>query len=627
MKSVKHILTTLLCSCLAIATLSAGNAYPVSDIPVYLLSDAHTVIRQSSVDVFVKGTRNIEHRHRLVVTILNKHSSAHTKAIAYDQFSTIKNFKAEVFDREGTRIAKSRKRDIIDAALYDGFSIASDARMQRLNMQQARYPYTVAFEWTVVDKELSLLPNWYIQPSTNTAVQKTSYRIVVDEDAEMEVNVKGFGRAIPEPTITGNTREWQLSNLKAVVYEPYAPDDILSYMVVVPSQFEVEGRRGSLKAWSDYSAFMHALNEGREQVSPQMAAEARKLTEGASSDREKIEILYNYLQRNMRYVSIQLGIGGWQTFKATEVEANKYGDCKALTHFMKGMLAAVGIDATPALIGSGSDAFQHDPKFVNAAFNHVILYVPTESMWLECTSKTMPVGYITSGNQDRFALLVQPEGGQLVRTPTIEDNQLQTRIDLSLSEKGAGTAKVERIATGTVHDRYRYMRTSQKELREEIEDDVTTGALADVSDIQVEFEDRSPTARIQFDLSIEKFASKAGKRLFVPLRIMDNLPLYFPEDKARIHPVVRNHPAEYTSVLRLALPEGASAEAIPDGIELESPIGKYTLTIQKEDGYVVINRRLSLVPSKVEVDQYSQLVDFRKQIEKAEMSKVVILLP
>src|SRR5690606_2173354 len=141
--------------------------------------------------------------------------------------------------------------------------------------------------------------------------------------------------------------------------EPYCPaaSELLPTIMVSPSLFEAESYTGSMSSWNDFGIFMNMLYQGRDELTPIMKANVGELTANAKTDREKIDALYRYMQKNMRYVSVQLGIGGWQPFDAKYVEANKYGDCKALSNFMKALLKEVGIPAYPVLIYNGEKPF------------------------------------------------------------------------------------------------------------------------------------------------------------------------------------------------------------------------------------------------------------------------------
>src|SRR6185312_13501516 len=151
----------------------------------------------------------------------------------------------------------------------------------------------------------------------------------------------------------------------------------------------------------------------------------------------KARFLYNYLQKNVRYVSVQLGIGGYKPFPASFVDEKKYGDCKALSNYMLTLLKTVGIPSYCAVINAGTNAEPADPDFVNDPFNHIILCVPfkNDTTWLECTSATSPFGKLGSFTENRKALLVTEDGGKLVNTPrsTMQDNQFNSAVHLVLN--------------------------------------------------------------------------------------------------------------------------------------------------------------------------------------------------
>src|SRR5690606_29128387 len=126
------------------------------------------------------------------------------------------------------------------------------------------------------------------------------------------------------------------------------------------------------------------------------------------------------MQSHTRYVGNQYGLSGWQTFRASEVCAKGYGDCKGLTNYLKALLEVAGIHSYTVLIDAGDRHYRKpDPEFPTNTFNHVILCVPdkTDTIWVECTDPYLPAGYLGSFTQDRRGLLCTATGGSLVRTP------------------------------------------------------------------------------------------------------------------------------------------------------------------------------------------------------------------
>jgi len=170
------------------------------------------------------------------------------------------------------------------------------------------------------------------------------------------------------------------------------------------------------------------------------------LTDKLKDPKQKISVLYDYMQKNTHYISIQLGIGGWQPFDATYVATKRYGDCKALSNYMVALLKEAGIKGKTVDIRAGANAASINKDFPSFQFNHVIACVPLDkdTVWLECTSETLPAGYLSSFTANRYAVLVDENGGKLIHTPkyNYHDNQEIRKIDATINEEGNLSASV-----------------------------------------------------------------------------------------------------------------------------------------------------------------------------------------
>ena len=170
------------------------------------------------------------------------------------------------------------------------------------------------------------------------------------------------------------------------------------------------------------------------------------MSEYAVDDRAKEIIIYNYLKKNFRYVSIQLGIGGFKPTSAEITDERKYGDCKALSNYMMAVLNCLNIKSYVALVNAGPRQEAVDEDFPCNRFNHMIVCIPGEkdSVWLECTSRTTDFGVLGSFTENRNALLITDSiGGVLVPTPRSRpfENAMNTYSTVDLQEDGSGKTK------------------------------------------------------------------------------------------------------------------------------------------------------------------------------------------
>lgn len=150
-------------------------------------------------------------------------------------------------------------------------------------------------------------------------------------------------------------------------------------------------------------------------------AQVERLTRDAIDKKEVIKRLYKYLQRRTRYINITLGIGGLKPYPAEYVAQNKYGDCKALSNYMKALLEQVNINSYYTLINSGENIGAIIKDFPSQQFNHAILFVPLEddSVWLECTANSIPFAYLGTSVQNREALVIDGDKSRFVTTPVL----------------------------------------------------------------------------------------------------------------------------------------------------------------------------------------------------------------
>ena len=162
-------------------------------------------------------------------------------------------------------------------------------------------------------------------------MENAEYRLRLPEGCEYQNKTHNL---TSEPQKSSDSKDktllWKVANLKALEHESYAGQitEIAALMFIRPVSFSFDGVKGRISDWNDMGVWIYSLLKGRDE-----------LPEDAKTDHEKVKILYDHLGNTTRYVSIQLGIGGYQPMKAAEVYKTGFGDCNALTNYMKAMLS------------------------------------------------------------------------------------------------------------------------------------------------------------------------------------------------------------------------------------------------------------------------------------------------
>jgi hypothetical protein len=400
-------------------------------------------------------------------------------------------------------------------------------------------------------------------------------------------------------------------------------------VLTAPTEFEFEGYKGNMSNWKNFGSFFYKLHQDRNALSHLSRATVQELVKSCTTPQCKMEKIYQYLQKNTRYVGIQLGIGGWQPFPAEEVHQKKYGDCKALSNYMVAMLDAVGIKGYSTIIRSGENNVPIDRDFAANQFNHMIVCVPqaTDTTWLECTSQTAPFGYLGSHTADRDAILLTPDGGKIVHTPVYKqkDNLQIREIDGKLDETGKANIVAKTTYTGLQQETSRQYATStlekqQKYLLKRIE-------LPHFDLKSFEFIIHNiPKIEEKIALELPDYAAKTGKRLFVQPNILTKMDAISPATLPRQKPI-QTAPFAYedTDEVRIALPQGYTLEQKVEPITIKQDFGTYTASVRIENGTLMYTRKMAMSGKVINKEKYQDFVDFYKQLAKADKMKVVLV--
>ncbi|MBL7816485.1 MAG: DUF3857 and transglutaminase domain-containing protein [Saprospiraceae bacterium] len=608
--------------------------YPIDEIPENLKKDADAVIRTEEQTFEVESPAKATHRYKIAISILKKDHAWSDFTVHYNQWSKVTNIRARFYDATGKLIRKLEKDEINDRAAYDGVSIYNDSRFKHIVNTYGVVPYTFELEYEVKHVGLRGYPDWDIQPQYATAVQHSEYTL--STPLSMRPLFKNWNTQIkPEETNSSKTTtlKWAANGIEPVKSEPMSPPAarVLPWVAISPAEFEVEGKQGRMTDWMTFGRFLYELNKDRDKISPDLQAKVKEMTASAKTNFEKIDTLYHYMQKNMRYISVQLGIGGWQTFEASYVEQNKYGDCKALSNFMKAMLKVVGIESVLTVVRAGDEReLSPSEDFCSPAFNHMILHIPSENMWLECTSTDAPTGYLSDFTEGRRVLLITREGGKMVKTPTsaLDKNTQVSKTDIVLTESGSATLKNGAILRGALHDSWRQLVTNvSKEEFQKTFVNVLKLPTYTIKSLDAKPDQKKPELALNYELSMEKYASKAGTRLFVPMNLhnpFDDTPS--PTEKRNLPIEIGGDGYAENDEVTFTMPEGYDVETIPTKeFDYKSEFGYYKATIERAgDNKLVYKRQLEIRPVHIAADRFNDLRDFYKKIQQADTTKVIL---
>lgn len=608
-------------------------SYAVDKISKELSAKAHAVFRKDVTSVVLHSDKKYTAAREQVITIMNKKGDAFANfAEFYKEGSTeIKSPYIKIYDKDGKLIRKVKSKDVEDYAAHDGMSLISDGRMKVFSYQPTSYPVTIAMSWIEESTNTLSLPTWWPIRGTNVSVEKSSYNFT----NKTSIKIRAGERNLEDYNIEKlNNYSYQLINQPVVHRESYVPTvyDRSPMVYIAPESFNYEGYDGSYQSWKQFGGWIHnqLLKDKADLKKHAAKSELEPLLKGITDKREIIKRIYDFVQENTRYILIGLDEGGLVPLSAQKVHEVKYGDCKALSFYMKSLLDVYDIESNYVIVRAGSDMpediFEEYPHVAPA--NHVILNAPLENdtIWLDCTSHDNPFNFLGSFTDDRLALQVNSSGGTLVRTPTY-DKELNTSItkaNVRLTPEGDITTDLNINEYGLKIDKVIYLKKLKSK---EFDEYVNQNLLSKFDNLQLvnhqlSLDEEEVKTSEHYEFSATKYGERAGDYMIIESAFM---PFDIPrlkKDSNRENLISFPRAEQLKSEVVYHLPVGYHC-SLPDPILIDGEFGSYTQMVEQVDaGVLRIHRSFVLNKGEYIADRYKEIRYFFDKIRKAEKGKL-----
>ena len=618
-------------------TSSYQNIDPaVSSISPELLEGADAVIRLHHRKVELDGPGKGRMSVEKMVTILNSDGLAHASIrVPYNSFSDVSKIKGSLYDADGNEVQSIKNRDFDDESLISSFSLAEDSRIIKGDFRHPEYPFTIQYSYHIDYSGFIQLPAWIPISREKTALEFGE--LIVSLPPSLGFEYRKFNLPDESESIfRENYKEgyrWELSDLPAVKREVMGPPWFRLFPAVVmrTNHFEMEENPGNMESWSALGSWFGNLWQGRDELPDTVKQTVDRMIAEHGVTKELIEAIYSHLQSKTRYVSIQLGIGGFQTETAAFTASNLYGDCKALSNYMLAMLRYAGFDARPALIRNGGFSFPFDPEFVHNPFNHAVIAIQFEgeTIWAEATSSSFPLGYLGSSNSNRHALLFSETGGELVETPeqTPSQNYQKRNALINLNSDGTASLSIKTEYGGKQHEHIRQLTRESTIQQDRYVRNLLPFSLYEMQEYSAKADPVKPSAELILNLDVETFANKLGSRLMFHPNLLERRQSYVPADDDRKQPVYIGQAYHDVDELTFNIPDGFVIEAAPDSVNLDFEFGNYSAKITPSDDGRTLHyyREIVMTPGIIPPDKFEIFRETMNSIWKSDNSQVVLV--
>lgn len=614
------------------------GAYQAILLDKDLTENANAIVRLDQMDINISSTKQMTYTVKQVVTVLNRlgDKTARTR-VGYDKETKIKDIEAFVYDKMGREIAHFKKKDFQDVSAADGFSLYLDDRMLEYRYTPTQYPYTVEFTYELVTSDTGAFPAWYFLSNYLVSVEKSRFNIIYANEALKPV-IKEFnlsGIKFSKIAVAGRI-SYSADKIPAVKMESLSPGfgKITPRLSVRLPNFYYKGNDAAINNWKELGTWIdERLLTGKTQLTEGTKNKVQSMVGGISDDLEKAKIIYKYVQDNTRYISVQIGIGGLQPISAIEVDRVKYGDCKGLSNYTKALLEVAGVASYYTVIQAGNEKVDFDADFADLRQgNHAILAIPYKDRyyWIDCTSQTLPFGFVGDFTDDRKALVVTPNGGEIVRTVSYlnEQNYQNTKAIYNITSEGGIEGEVNIDTKGIQYDnRYRLEIQTKEDIIKHYKE-----YWSDINNLNINTYDfQNNRNEVMFSEKVNfkasNYVSKSGDRILFTVNAL-NKSSFVPDryrDRTQPFEIPRGYYDEDEFVV--TLPANYSVEALPDIKETETEFGTYKMNLKYDAGSntVLYKRNLLIKEGSYPSEKYNLYRDFRKQVASADNAQIVLV--
>jgi hypothetical protein len=545
--------------------------------------------------------------------------------IPYTEKNPVKNLSAQIVDLKGNIVRKLKKKDIIDRNRYS-YDLYNDEFVKTFDLKHNIYPYRIQYSYTIFYAEFTHLIYWnpLIHPEYPTL--NSELNVSVPKDFGINYYENKIQKQTFKEDAYQTTYSWEVSFAGDLKEELYAPPkkSLIPFVYVIPKKFKY-GPYGSNKTWVDFGNWIYELNKSLDILPESEKRIINKLLEGIDDDKEKIQILYSHLQENCRYINVAIDIGRLKPYPAMYVCNNRYGDCKALTNYMKAILKYAGIKSYYSLVYAGDKINKIIPEFPSNQFNHVILFVPLQkdTIWLECTNSEIPAGYIGTFTQGRYALVVDKDKSKLIKTPELTMNKVMEKRHVTISNKNQTDINVE-IVLNVKGYMFELLTGIKSHLNEDEQEEFIHEIIPFTN-----YELIQKKITLDEDACAELFLQLNKKNLF---KSIDNIlyaglsPTILPDFEK---PHKRNYSVQidYPKYIKDSVVYGKIKEYSPNELSdtaLISKFGEYRLTHSIIDDELIVNKTFQLFKGEYPPEDYSDLYSFIQDINKIERKNPVV---
>ena len=600
--------------------------YPEDVDAVVLLDEGSTVVTRGG---------ELKSWYRIAYKVLTPAGqSLAARRFTFDGETRVSELKAWNIKENGV-VHEVSQKDAVETQLSSG-TLFADNRLLLLHTPQVEVGSIVGYEWEKRRRPYILQDLWWFQ--ARHPVFRSRFVLELPPNWHYRALVTNHP-AVAARKLGENRWVWELTDLEGIPDEEGMPPvSMLAARLAVsyvPRKAVKHGQ--AFESWDDVGRWARGLVEPRTASSEEILSTAGKIGSRRS--------IAEYVQKQIRYVAIEIGIGGYQPHFAAEVFRNKYGDCKDKVTLLGTLAQAIDDSIFPVLIHTRRGSLH--PDFPSPlSFNHMIAAFPAAEgeehlpaflnhpelgglLLFDPTDPGVPFGQIPTRLQGTKALLISPQAGHLIDTPIAVPirNRLLREATLQLSEDGYLKGIVQEVYWGAAarFERSLFQESTNDEWIRATESFVARW-LPGVTLLSVGLDTTEGVEPLleRYEISAPYFARKEGDLLLFRPCVMGSRVSYLSPQKERRYPLQFPHLSLNSDVFRITLPPGYAVEELPEPVERDSPYVRYRAAVTLNDSVIDYMRSLEIKQLSVPAEEVETLREFYQLVDRDERSLVLL---
>jgi transglutaminase-like putative cysteine protease len=516
--------------------------------------------------------------------------------------------------------------------------VYSDTKVLRYSLGGVAVGTIVDISWTEEVLDPFLRGDFLTAWSTTLTSPGLRSRFVLDLPASLSPHIVEQHLDFKRVEETAKGRHyyvWAKQSVLPVKSELFAPDSSVPRMAIAVA---------SAESWTDIARWYGGLSKDRYVLSPRAVATIDSIARAQRTASDTLRALHDWIAKDIRYVSVALGLGGYQPRFPDSTITSGFGDCKDKATLFIAAAHHLGLTAYPVLLAS--TGVRERTLSSLAQFDHVIAALPKPGnagyTFLDLTTNLFPPGRVPTSYQGEFGLVVLPDGkSEEITFPTDGPAQTVTTFDGQVGVDGKVAGKLELVVHGGMETPLRAMlmepldsarRAALKQSFGQIFPNNTVDSLTT-------FNGRDPHAEPKITavvrdgdgfkrvgtiaiLTIPSVFRNGGTGLAQRLKQATTAgPRTLPIDASRVL-----GSSTTSSELRLLLPEGWKAQ-LPKGVTAPSPFGDYRSEYSQEGRVLRISVRIVGAKGVYPKEKLSELQAWLNALADDNLSSVVVSIP